>query len=395
MEKKILFLGLKHAHNDPRLFYREIRLLKDNIPDLQVFFIKPSKNTESLLEWKLDPVNPNIPYFRYIKILYPPKFKNIFDKYINKFKVLMLLFKLTKLLKPDIIQASDAWELLLGVFLKIRTKAKLIYDSHEDYYRQILDYHGYKLNNVIKAVYIKLTEIFLIRFCDYIFCTDKYLLNMYKKKIYGKLNVYLLRNFPYYSNNTICIRSNTYINTPILKIVYIGGVNPFRGVKECAEYVNIFNRKYSNQKIEFHVYSKENKIISNLKKEKKIIHHKHIDYPRLMEKMADYHVGICLWLPIKKFYRNLPLKNFDYMGNGLPIITSNFGNLKKYIDESGSGICINPKGYDDFEHAIIKMFNPSNRKIYSMNGIEYVKRKASFQKEGKVYLEIIKKIINE
>src|SRR4029078_461855 len=101
--------------------------------------------------------------------------------------------------------------------------------------------------------------------------------------------------------------------------------------------------------------------------------------------MAHYDVVVCLWHPLEKFHRNLPLKNFDYMGIGLPILTSNFGNLAKYAILSGAAICIDPLSYPEFEAAVLELFNTEKREELGRNGLEYTRSLASFEREAAGY----------
>jgi glycosyltransferase involved in cell wall biosynthesis len=80
------------------------------------------------------------------------------------------------------------------------------------------------------------------------------------------------------------------------------------------------------------------------------------------------------------------------MSVGLPIITSNFGNLKRYAEESGAAICIAPDSYNEFECAVLELMSGSTREKLSKNGRRYVSEKASFENEAGYYLEKIRNL---
>lgn len=393
MKKRVLFLAFYHRVNDPRLMYREMKLLKSRFNDLEISVVRPRKEVCNSISQKSFNINIGDGEINVINIIIPRTKLKFFSKLYYNWKAAKLLLKIIKQLRPNVIQASDARELFLAFLLKRKTKAKLVYDSHEDYVRQVLDYQGKSLKSYVKAFMLFLNEFFFIRYCEHVFCTDEYLLKKYRKKLYGSKKVSLLRNFPYVDEGEQSkLLSRDFVEKNKLKLVYIGGVNKYRGVIECAKYVKRFNNEFIDKSLSFDVYSFPNKITDLLVSKKLINHIPWIDYSDLMVKLSEYDVGICLWLPIKKFYRNLPLKNFDYMRVGLPIITSNFGNLKNYIDDSKSGICIDPTSYKEFKKAILRMFSPETRKYYSNNGIKYTANHASFQIEGKEYIEFFKKV---
>ena len=73
---------------------------------------------------------------------------------------------------------------------------------------------------------------------------------MYKKRVFNACKVRLLRNFPIYENN---ISQNNYRTKDVLNLVYIGGVNKYRGIQELAQYVKMFNSG-QNRKLIFYIY---------------------------------------------------------------------------------------------------------------------------------------------
>lgn len=392
--KNILFIGLHHRINDPRLCYREIHTIKDELPDSQIFFLDRKKDAAygkiTIGREKFE-INNNI--IHRISVIFPFNKNKIINYFFDKFflQPLFLYYSINecKKLNIDLIQASDAKELLLAVLLSKFCNTEKIYDSHEDYYRQIIDYWQKNLIKYYFALKILLLEFLLIRYFSAVFCTDEFLLEKYQNKVFGAKNIFLLRNFPVLASKDkkiVTYKKNT------LKLVYVGGVNKFRGVIECAHYVDIFNNEFSDKNLIFDVYSEESPIINDLSAKGFINHIPWIDYSELMDKLTEYDIGICLWLPIKKFFRNLPLKNFDYMSVGLPIITSNFGNLQKYIIESNAGISINPLSYEEFREAVLKMFDPTIRRKYGQNGWNWVQNHGSFRNEAGNYINFLKKL---
>jgi glycosyltransferase involved in cell wall biosynthesis len=138
------------------------------------------------------------------------------------------------------------------------------------------------------------------------------------------------------------------------------------------------------------VIGHDHPIVQQLAKDGSVQRRPWIEYPRLMKELEDYDVGVCLWLPLRKFERNLPLKNFDYMGAGLPILTSNFGELQRYIERSQSGICIDPQSYEAFEAAVVELFDPDIRHRFGENGMRFVKGQGGFEHESREYVSVMR-----
>lgn len=391
----ILFIGQSHRITDPRLRYREMSAIKARYNEAEFFFLQykkralvdtlqlngdvfATKEVVSGLEVNYLQVVDDRSQMDALLGIVSTKFTRIIARFVKEH----LAGK-----RISLIQASDVRELAIGVQLQQELQCPLIYDSHEDYVRQALDYGKGSFKAYIWAALFMVAELRFLRHCRSIFCTDEFLVEKYGKRFYKAGSVNLLRNFPYLPDNGFVSR-NSYRPTDRLRLVYIGGINKYRGLVEASRFVQEFNQRNSLRQLCLTIYGPTNELTKHLVSGFGVTHYDWIDYDNLMECLAEYDVGLCLWLPIKKFHRNLPLKNFDYMSVGLPFITSNFGNLKKYVEASGGGVCINPTSYDDFESAVEMLFDPKVREKLGKSGAEWARLEGNFVHEAQEYLEM-------
>ncbi len=397
----ILYIGQSHKINDPRLRYREMEIIKRNCPNAVFYFLQyPDVLAGQGLEGgnkgaqdacRIEEVCVGGLVVTLIRISYET---SRWERYLRLFlvnywrRLVGILSELMVGVRFDVIQASDVRELCLSRCLNRHYGCKIIYDSHEDYVRQVLDFGVDRVRAMQFALSFILAELCYIRCCDHVFCTDEYLYKKYSQCMYSANKLSLLRNFPLFDVNLKFIERGVS-DKQLLKFVYIGGVNQVRGVIEAAKYIKKFNSEGMGKKITFTIYSPDNSICQNLVRECGVAHIPWIDYKRLMVELAGYDVGVCLWHPVVKFYRNIPLKNFDYMSVGLPIITSNFGNLMKYIIKAKSGVCIDPLSYEEFKQAALLMFDASKRKEMGDNGREWVRHDGNFVYESVEYVKAI------
>lgn len=359
---RAVFLGFYHDPRDPRLFHREMRALRAADPSVQLFFM--TRSTLYYIPPAPDATPQPYVYFEGRSRL--PRLKQL------------------RRLRPHVLQASDARELVWAVLLRAVTGARLVYDAHEDYFNQIFEYSGKTLTAFWKAAKVSLLELALVRMFDHVYCTDDYLRQKYTAARYGAPSVGLLRNFPPLDAITT---PSTYPTKACLDLVYIGGINRYRGVTECARYVQRFNARCApTRSLTLTLYSPSGPLVDELADGTSIHHRPWCDYSQLIQHLPTYDVGICLWQRLKKFERNLPLKNFDYMAAGLPIITSNFGNLRSYAERSGGALCIDPLDYGQFENAIFELFDPSVRRRLGESGRLFVRYNATFESEASEYL---------
>ncbi len=92
--------------------------------------------------------------------------------------------------------------------------------------------------------------------------------------------------------------------------------------------------------------------------------------------------SVCL-VPLKKrklFHTALPSKMFEYMACAKPVIVGIDGEAKKIVNDSKSGMCVQPENPEMLSKAILTYFNDKEkRRIDGENGFSYVTK--NLQKE--------------
>lgn len=103
--------------------------------------------------------------------------------------------------------------------------------------------------------------------------------------------------------------------------------------------------------------------------------------------------GIAKWYknqyyqPAPNHFSAQPIKMFEFMAAGLPVIASDFPLWKKIIEDSGCGICVNPTKSDEVRRACLKLVN--NRELGKKMGLagrKYVVEKYNWAVEEKSWL---------
>jgi glycosyltransferase involved in cell wall biosynthesis len=288
--------------------------------------------------------------------------------------------------RPDWIQASDVRELVPALIVKLFTGAKVIYDAHEDYFNQAYEYQGKRYFGLVRGCRHRLTEIGLVRIASSVFCTDDFLYKLYQGRIFGARNVFMQRNFT--DPSLVQGFASPPTEHKPLKIVYIGNVNKYRGVIECASHVARYNQASGCTAVTLDCFGPPNSIIEQLVKNGQIRYYPSVPHPDVFGILKTYHIGVCLWLKIKKFERNISIKNFEYMAAGLPVLTSNFGNIAKYVSNAKAGICIDPKNYHDFKKAIDLFRQQKYWKLLAENGIKATRNQYQLMNELLPYLAV-------
>ncbi|MGB5363750.1 MAG: glycosyltransferase, partial [Aureibaculum sp.] len=92
----------------------------------------------------------------------------------------------------------------------------------------------------------------------------------------------------------------------------------------------------------------------------------------------------------------MPIKIFEYMAFGLPIIGSNFGHIKEYIEEDNCGIIINSLDSIEISNAMIELLTDRKKyDLYSNNGRKATLKKYRWDFEFDRLIGYYTKLLNE
>lgn len=103
--------------------------------------------------------------------------------------------------------------------------------------------------------------------------------------------------------------------------------------------------------------------------------------------------GIVCLHPMVNYLLGLPVKMFEYMAVGLPVIASNFPLWKKIVEENNCGICVSPLNPEEIAKAIEYLIEyPEEAKKMGENGRKAVLEKYNWENESKKLLKIYEKL---
>ena len=93
--------------------------------------------------------------------------------------------------------------------------------------------------------------------------------------------------------------------------------------------------------------------------------------------------------PTLNYKDSLPVKMFEYMAAGIPIIASNFSIWKEIIDEHKCGINVNPKDSNDIKKSIQYLINnPNEAKEMGENGKKAIANVFNWKIEEQKLIEL-------
>ncbi len=267
----------------------------------------------------------------------------------------------------DVYHFHDPELMPFAYLLKLKGK-KVIYDAHEDLPRQLLSkpYLGKVSKKILSFLIEKIENFFASRFTAIItatpFIRDRFL----------KLNNHTIdiNNFP------IISEFEDFSEHPKKdEICYVGGLSQVRGILEVVKSLDNLNSIQFNLAGLFNDANYEKKVKSQ-PSWSKVNELGFIDREGIKNVYSKSKIGIVTLHPIVNYLDSLPVKMFEYMASGLPVIASDISLWKSIIDESKCGICVNPLSPNDIAKAIDEMIqDPKALKTMGVNG-----RKAIVQK---------------
>lgn len=388
--KKICFIADGHQLYDDRMYWKEAVSAKNNGFDVCIIFVA-EKNDSGI-------TNEGINYFSVKKNSYSNSlFIKKILKYINdktNFRILQIAVKL----KADIYHLHDYQQhKIVKKLKKLTHKPKVIFDAREPIDLNLMNFSQNK--SFLKRIYIKFYARLLQRFeykmiqhYDFVFTVDQGLHDRFIKhsNVKNIINIYNYTNL----NNK---RNSIPFNEKEYDAIYCGGISRLRGfytLINVAKEIATFNKKLLllGKIIDEELKYELEEFIKNNKLENHLIWIDEINYSLISEYYNKSRIGLNILLPIDAFQHIMQIKLYEYMNFGLPIICSNFGEMKKIIESNGVGVTVNPYDVKKISKQLIEILNDNDKyNYYSQNGIAAVDNDFNWTK---MELKLIK-IYNE
>ncbi|MCK4296789.1 MAG: glycosyltransferase [Candidatus Marinimicrobia bacterium] len=120
-----------------------------------------------------------------------------------------------------------------------------------------------------------------------------------------------------------------------------------------------------------------------------------ISYMNIPRYLASADAGLCIYKDIDfydKFFFS-PLKLFDYMASGLPVIGSNLGQIKNVITENSNGLLTDTSVEDIIEKILVLKMNKSLARKMGENGRQVAVRYYNWKRVAEETEKVLESVI--
>ena len=275
----------------------------------------------------------------------------------------------------------------VGMILRMRGK-KVIYDVHEDLPRQILSKSWIKM---WLRYPVSWGAAFLEWFASRFFFSAIVGATPTITKRFPVKKAINVQNFPIIGELLI----EKAFNDRSLAIVYVGGLEKERGIKQIVNAISKVNNTQVRLKLAgFFRFKKFEQEISKEQGWDRVDFLGWLDRQQVSELLSEVRAGLVLFHPEPNHIDAQPNKLFEYMSAGLPVIASDFPLWRELIDGAGCGLLVDPLKPEEIAKAIDWLLDhPDEAEAMGKRGQKAVMETYNWAIEEQKLLNIYKGLI--
>jgi len=290
--------------------------------------------------------------------------------------------------KVDLFQIHDFDLLPAGLILKLFGR-RVIYDVHDDYETTFKDRlrHRKWIRGWFPPVWWWF-ERNAARAFDGVVVADRHL-----AKKFAHCHPVILGNYPRLDFTPVAQAEDE----ETFNLLYVGGVTRERGLEMVLKALEFLPMP----KLRLHIIgtSRETDLIEQLRANPRVIMHGRVPWTELYRYYIRSHVGLALYQPMESFFYypgENAVKVVECMAAGIPVLTSDFPGLKKFVADSQCGLVVkpdDPKAIADSIHRLID--EPDLRQTLGATGRHLFESEYNWEKHEPQLVELYQRILKK
>lgn len=298
-------------------------------------------------------------------------------------KTVKRVFDAALKINADIYHLHDPELIPIGLKLKKLGK-KVIFDAHEDLPKQILG-KPY-LNKPTKIILSKTFEMYERWACpkfDAIIAATPFIRDKFLKI---NPNTVDINNFPLLDE----LANTSDWSQKQNEVAYVGGIAKIRGIEEVVQAMALTEGVILNLAGKFSEKAVEEQV-KNQQAWSKINELGFLNRQQVNEVLAKSKAGLVTLQPVINYIDALPVKMFEYMASGIPVIASHFQLWREIVEGNQCGLCVDPLDPKAIGYAIQYLIDhPEIAEQMGKNGRKAVEEKYNWMIEVQKLLILYK-----
>lgn len=193
----------------------------------------------------------------------------------------------------------------------------------------------------------------------------------------------LVRNFP---------RQEEFARDPEIPyrdrpetLVYVGGISKVRGILTMVEALDLLPDASGVELLLAGRFESQGLLdsISGLPGWNRVTFLGWLGREELHQLLSRARAGLVTLHPTPNHVESLPIKLFEYMAAGIPVIASDFPLWRKLIEDASCGLLVRPESPEEVSAAIQQLLRePATAERWGRNGRQAIEEHYNWQKEG-------------
>lgn len=244
-------------------------------------------------------------------------------------------------LRPMVCHLHDAELIPVGIVLK-RGGVRVVYDAHEDRPRQIVALAGTSRKARVMA-YARSRAISMLErlagrvFDGFIAATPTI------GQRFPPRRTAVVRNLPRLEEFDSAEAAVPYRDRPNI-LVYAGGLSTARGLREMAKAIDLVPPRLEARLLLLGEPTNEEAQLelARLAERREVEITGWQSRPALVRRLLHSKIGLLLLHPTPNYLPSLPIKLFEYMAAGLPVVASDFPRWREIVEVEQCGLLVDP-----------------------------------------------------
>lgn len=298
------------------------------------------------------------------------------------------MYRAIRRARPRVAHFHDPELLPWAVLLRLQGM-KVIYDMHEDLPKQLL--HKAYLSPAVARVLSALAEL-IERLSSKAFNGLIVVVPAMQERFLCKKTI-LIANFPSMSEfSAIEVEHDRHVPG---RFVYVGGITGVRGISEMIDAIALIEDPrvqlqllgaFSSTSLEEKMRARDGwrrvKFLGWSSRE------------TVVEELSQASAGLVLLYPTPQYVISYPVKMFEYMAAGLPVIASDFPLWREIVEGAGCGLLVDPKDPQAIADAMQWILdNPEEAAEMGRRGRAAVEERFNWEAEGEKLVALYRRLM--